>query len=72
MRLHKKELKLTAREQKIIQCAGAGMSNEAIAGRLKISLRAVQRNTDSLLRKLALRKVLPEEESREHKGVPHS
>jgi DNA-binding NarL/FixJ family response regulator len=72
VRLHKKELKLTAHEQKIIQFAGAGMSNEAIAGRLKISLRAVQRNTDSLLRKLALRKVLPTEKSREHKGVPHS
>ena len=35
-----------------------------IARRLNISLGAVQRNTDSLLRKLALRKVLPTEKSR--------
>jgi DNA-binding NarL/FixJ family response regulator len=72
VRLHKKELKLTAHEQKIIQYAGQGISNDAIARSLNISLGAVQRNTDSLLRKLAMRKVLPAEKSREHKGVPHS
>jgi DNA-binding NarL/FixJ family response regulator len=59
LRLHKKEVKLTAREQKIIHCAGQGISNDAIARRLNISLSAVQRSNDSLLRKLALRKVLP-------------
>jgi DNA-binding NarL/FixJ family response regulator len=64
VRLHKKEVKLTAHEQKIIQYAGQGISNDAIASRLNISLGAVQRNTDSLLRKLALRKVLSTEKSR--------
>jgi DNA-binding NarL/FixJ family response regulator len=67
VRLHKNEVKLTAHEQKIIHCAGQGISNDAIASRLNISLGAVQRNTDSLLRKLALRKVLPLEEERGQK-----
>jgi len=58
MRPEGKEVKLTAQEQKIIECAGEGISNEAIARRLNISLAAVQRNTDRLLQKLALRKVL--------------
>jgi len=72
VRLHKKEVRLTAHEQKIIHYAGQGISNDIIARRLNISLGAVQRSTDGLLRKLALRNVLPTEKSREHKGVPHS
>jgi len=67
VRLHKKEVKLTAQEQKIIHYAGQGISNATIARRLNISLGAVKRNTDSLLRKLALRKVLLPEEGRERK-----
>jgi len=68
VRLHKQEVKLTAQEQKIIHCAGQGISNDAIARRLNISLGAVQRSTESLLRKLALRKVLLPEEGRERKS----
>lgn len=67
MRLHKKEVQLTAQEQKIINYAGEGKSNDDIARRLNISLGAVQRSTDSLLRKLALRKVLPPQEERGQK-----
>lgn len=63
-RLHEKEVKLTAREKKIIECAGEGLSNDEIACRLKIRPCAVQRHTDSLLHKLALRKILPTEKSR--------
>ncbi len=58
VRLNEKEVKLTAREQKIIECAGEGISNDEIARRLKIRPCAVQRHTDSLLQKLALRKIL--------------
>ncbi len=67
VRLHRKEVKLTPQEQKIIHCAGQAISNDAIARRLNISLGAVQRSTDSLLRKLALRKILPLQEKRVQK-----
>jgi len=63
VRRYEKEVRLSAREQKIIQLAGAGMSNADIAGRLKISLRTVQHQTDSILKKLALRKILMPESS---------
>jgi DNA-binding NarL/FixJ family response regulator len=58
VRLNEKVVKLTASEQKIIACAGEGISNDEIARRLKIRPCAVQRHTDSILHKLALRKIL--------------
>jgi DNA-binding NarL/FixJ family response regulator len=58
VRLKEKEVSLTAQEQRIIECAGEGISNDAIARKLNISIRAVQRHTDSIFRKLALRKIL--------------
>ena len=58
VRLDETPVKLTGRERKIIEFVGEGISNEDIAGKLKISPGAVQRHTDSIMHKLALRKVL--------------
>jgi len=58
VRLDEKELKISGRERKIIELAGEGISNGDIARKLKISPSAVQRHTDSIVKKLALRKVL--------------
>ena len=58
VRLDEKAVKLTGLEHKIIELAGEGISAGDIAGKLKISPGAVQRHTDSIVKKLALRKIL--------------
>ncbi len=58
VRLDENAVKLTGLERKIIELVGEGTSNEDIAGKLEISLGAVQRHTDSIVKKLALRKIL--------------
>jgi len=50
--------RITGLERKIIELVGEGISAEGIAGKLKISPGAVQRHTDRVLKKLAMRKVL--------------
>ncbi len=59
VRLDETAVRITARERKIIELVGEGMSNESIACQLKISPGAVSRHTDSIMKKLALRTVLP-------------
>lgn len=71
-RPHAKEVTLSAQEQKIIACAGEGISSEDIARRLNMNIRAVQRHTDSIFKKLALRKILLPGNSRQRKGGPQS
>lgn len=58
VRLDEKALKLTGRERKIIELVGEGISNGDIARQLKISPGAMQCHTYSIMKKLALRKVL--------------
>jgi DNA-binding NarL/FixJ family response regulator len=57
-RLHKAEVKISRRERTIIELVGKGMNNRDIARKLKISPGEIQRHTESILNKLALRKVL--------------
>ena len=57
-RMDKAAVKISGRERKIIELIGEGMNNGEIARNLKISSGEVQRHTDSILNKLALRKVL--------------
>jgi DNA-binding NarL/FixJ family response regulator len=63
VRLDDTAVRITGRERKIIELVGEGISNEDIACKLKISPGAVQRHTDSIMKKLALRKVLLSGES---------
>lgn len=58
VRLDGTAVRITGRERKIIELVGEGMSNEDIACKQKISPGAVRRHTDSVMKKLALRKVL--------------
>jgi len=58
VRLDEKAVKLTGLERNIIELVGEGISNGDIAGKLKISPGTVRRHTDSIMKKLALRKVL--------------
>lgn len=58
VRLDETETRITGRERKIIELVGTGMSNEDIADKLKISLGKVQGHKDSIMKKLALRKLL--------------
>lgn len=51
-------IRITGHEKKIIELVGKGVSNEDIAGKLKISLSKVRCHKDSIMKKLALRKVL--------------
>jgi pimeloyl-ACP methyl ester carboxylesterase/DNA-binding CsgD family transcriptional regulator len=45
---------LTGRETEILRCVAAGMSNEAIADRLYVSVRTVERHMGNMYRKLGL------------------
>jgi DNA-binding NarL/FixJ family response regulator len=58
VRLDETALRITVRERKIIELVGEGISTGDIACKLKISPAAVRRHTDSIMEKLALRKVL--------------
>ncbi len=57
-RLEENAVKLTELEHKIIELVGEGNSNGDIAGKLEISHCKVQRHTDSILKKLVMRKIL--------------
>ena len=57
-RLDETAVKLSGREHKIIAFVGEGISNGDIARKLKISPRAVQNHTDSIMKKLVMRKIL--------------
>jgi DNA-binding NarL/FixJ family response regulator len=57
-RLDKAAVKISGLESKIIELVGKGMNNGDIARSMKISLGEVQRHTDIIMNKLALRKVL--------------
>ena len=54
-------VKLTGDEHKIIALVGEGIGAADIARKLKISPGAVQRHTDSVLKKLVMRKILQPE-----------
>jgi DNA-binding NarL/FixJ family response regulator len=58
VRLDETAVRITGRERKIIELVGKGISNGDIACKLKISPGTVRRHTDSIMKKLALRKVL--------------
>ena len=58
VQLDEPALKLTGRERKIIALVGEGLSNEDISRKLKISPGAVQWYADSIMHKLAVRKIL--------------
>lgn len=57
-RLGKAAVKISGLEGKIIELAGKGMNNGGIARTLKITPGEVQRHTDIIMNKLALRKAL--------------
>jgi len=63
MGLNETAVKLTERERSIIELVGEGISTGDIARSLKISPDAVRRHTDSIMHKLALRKILLNETS---------
>jgi DNA-binding NarL/FixJ family response regulator len=58
LRLDETAVKITRRERKVIELVGEGLNNEGIARKLKISPGAVQRHTESILKKLAVWKTL--------------
>lgn len=57
-RMDKASVKISGIERKIIELVGEGMNNLDIARKLKIRQSEVQRHTDGIMNKLALRKVL--------------
>ncbi|MFC1591634.1 response regulator [Thermodesulfobacteriota bacterium] len=58
VRLDEEAVKITGLEHKIIELVGEGLSNEDIACKLKIIPGAVRSHKGSIMKKLALRKVL--------------